>query len=142
MSSETHRGAEAVASRVESGARQWVLYYDGECPLCEAAKRWLSRLDVFHRVEWKAYQSLERPPRGLSWSDLESAAWLDTGSGRPVRGFNAFRTLALRLPLLLPVAPALWMPGMGRLGEWAYGLVARNRCRLSLCGIRKGGRSA
>ena len=135
-------GAEAVASRVESGARRWVLYYDGECAMCEAARRWLSRLDSRRRIEWKAYQSLERPPYGLSWSDLESAAWLDTGSGRPVRGFNAFRTLALRLPLLLPLAPVLWMPGMGRMGDLAYGWMARNRCRLSLCGKRKGGQNA
>ena len=121
---------------------RWVVYYDGDCALCETAKRWLSRLDVLRRVEWTAYQLLERPPLGLAWSDLESAVWLDTGNGRPVRGFYAFRRLALRLPPLTAIAPALWLPGVARLGELVYGWVARNRCRLSSCFVRSGGQNA
>ena len=123
-------------------AKRWVVYYDGECALCETARRWLSRLDVSRSVDWTAYQSLRQPPRGLSWPDLESAMWLNTGSGRSVRGFYAFRMLALRLPPLTALAPALWLPGIGRVGEWAYGWVARNRCRLSSCLVRNGGRRA
>ena len=132
-----------VPDRVDAGgarnARRWVVYYDGECSLCETVRLWFSRLDVSRSVEWAAYQSLERPPSGLSWSDLESAVWLDSGNGRHVGGFHAFRMLALRLPPLMALAPALWLPGMGRLGELVYGWVARNRCRLSSCIVRKGG---
>ena len=124
---------------MSSRATRWVVYYDGECALCETARRWLSRLDVSRSVDWTAYQSLPQPPRGLSWLDLESAMWLDTGNGRLVAGFHAFRLLALRLPPLTALAPALWLPGMASVGGWAYGLVARNRCRLSGCLVRKGG---
>ena len=124
---------------MSSRATRWVVYYDGECALCETARRWLSRLDVSRSVDWTAYQSLLEPPRGLSWLDLESAMWIDTGSGKLLRGFHAFRMLACRLPPLTALAPLLWLPGMARLGEWAYGLVARNRCRLSNCLVRKGG---
>ena len=120
----------------------WVVYYDGECAMCETTRRWLSRLDAPRRVQWTAYQSLAQPPHGLEWSDLESAVWLDTGNGRPLRGFYAFRMLALRLPPLTVVAPALWLPGMARLGELVYGWVARNRCRLSSCFVRDGGQGA
>ena len=127
---------------MSSRTPRWVVYYDGECALCETARRWLSRLDVLGRVEWTAYQSLARPPHGLSWPELESAVWLDTGSERPVRGFYAFRKLALRLPPLTVVAPLLWLPGMARLGERVYGWVARNRCRLSSCFVRSGGQGA
>ena len=124
---------------MSSRAPRLVVYYDGECALCETVKRWLSRLDRSRSVDWTAYQSLKWPPLGLSWADLESAMWLDDGSGRPLRGFYAFRMLAHRLPPLTVLAPALWLPGMERAGNWAYGLVARNRCGLSSCLVRKEG---
>ena len=117
-----------------------MVYYDGECALCETARRWLSRLDFTRSVDWTAYQSLRQPPQGLSWLDMESAMWLETGNGRPSAGFHAFRTLALRLPPLTVLSPLLWLPGMACLGEWAYGLVARNRCSLSSCLVRNEGR--
>ena len=78
----------------------------------------------------------------MSWSDLESAVWLDTGNGRPVGGFHAFRVLVLRLPPLAVFVPVLWLPGMARPGEALYGWVARNRCRLSSCVAGKGGQRA
>ena len=124
---------------MSSWTTRWVVYYDGDCALCNTARRWLSRLDASRSVDWTAYQSLPQPPQGLSWLDLESAMWLDTGDDRPVAGFHAIRMLALRLPPLTALAPVLWLPGMARLGGWAYGLVARNRCRLSGCLVRKGG---
>ena len=127
---------------MSSRATRWVVYYDGECALCKTARRWLSRLDFSRSVDWTAYQSLRQPPLGHSWLDLESAMWLDTGDGRPVAGFHAFRMLAFRLPPLTVLAPVLWLPGMARLGEWTYGWVARNRCRLSSCFVRKGERRA
>lgn len=127
---------------MSSRSPRWVVYYDGECALCETARRWLSRLDLLGRVEWTPYQSLTRPPLGLSWTDLESAVWLDTGNVRPVRGFYAFRMLALRLPPLTAIAPVLWLPGIARLGERVYGWVARNRCRLSSCFAWKRGQRA
>ncbi len=119
-----------------------VIYYDGDCALCVTARRWLSRLDVQRRVRWTAWQSLSEPPLGLTWSELESAVWLDAGSGRPVRGFHAFRALAFELQLLRPLAPVLWLAGAGRLGERAYEWAARNRCRLSRCVVRSGGQGA
>ena len=73
---------------------------------------------IARSVDWTAYQSLQQPPRGLSWPDLESAVWLDTGERTTCReAFYAFRMLALRLPPLTALAPALWLPGMGRVGD-------------------------
>ena len=113
--------------------RRWVLYYDGDCGLCDRAKRWLSRTDIFHRIAWVPYQSLERPPQGLTWKDLERAVYLDAGQGRLDEGYYAFRMLTLRLPLLVALAPIFWFPGMNLVGEAVYGWVARNRYRISGC---------
>ena len=103
------------------------MFYDGECGLCRATRAWLSALDVTRRVRWRAYQSLDEPPRGLAWDDLERAAYLRTADGRTFAGFFAFRALSTRLPLLWPLAPLLWLPGMGALGGRVYRWVARNR---------------
>ncbi len=92
--------------------------------------RRLSSLDVFGRVAWITSQSLEEPPGGLSWEDLDSAIYLERGQGRFYRGFYAFRMLAAGLPLLAPLLPLLWLPGIRFLGEALYARVARNRCHL------------
>ena len=141
MLSESQRRDDMVDAPGARSARR-VLYYDGDCALCETARRWLSRLDVRRRVEWTAWQSLSEPPLGLTWADLEGAAWLDAGDGRPLRGFYAFRALAFESLLLWPLAPALWLAGVGGLGERAYEWVARHRCELSGCAVRKGGQGA
>ena len=113
----------------------WVFYYDGECGFCRWWVRRLTRADRDGKVEWVAFQSLQQPPRGIGWDDLERSAYLDTNpqtaSGELHEGFFAFRQLTRRIPLLLPLAPLLGMPGMGWLGPRVYRWVAGNRHRLS-----------
>lgn len=129
----------------------WVLFYDGNCGFCTLSVRALALADFFHFVTWTAYQELEEPPAGLAWEDLDAAAYLETGSGfsepgqgriedsRLYRGFYAFRMLTLRLPPLMPLALLLWLPGVNRMGEWAYKRVAANRHRISRrCRLKAG----
>ena len=118
------------------GARQrhkWVFYYDGDCDLCTRVVGALFRIDFFGRITWFPYQALEKPPDELSWGELDSAVYLDTGQHRLHQGFYAFRMLTLRLLPLLPLAPVLWFPGVDLVGAPAYRWVARNRHRLSRC---------
>lgn len=109
----------------------WVFYYDGDCVFCTRLVRALIRIDFFKRIRWLPYQTLKEPPGGLSWSDLESAAYLDTGQRRLHQGFYGIRMLTLRLLPLLPLAPILWFPGVNLVGVAAYRWVARNRHRFS-----------
>ena len=127
----------AVSMRHESG---WVFYYDGDCGFCAGVRRWLSKADFFHSVEWIPWQSLAEPPAGLTWEDLDRYAYMDSGRGRLRKGFYAMRHLTLRLPALLPLAPLMWLPGMDLAGEAAYGWVARNRYRFSRCPVNGGRR--
>ena len=119
------------------GKPPWTFYYDGDCAFCAASVRALAAVDLFRRVAWTDFQALPQPPGGLSWKDLDRAAWLQTLPAGPdapprlYRGFYAFRMLSLRLPPLLPLAPLLWLPGVPRLGEAAYRWVAANRYRIS-----------
>ena len=115
------------------------LYYDGECNLCVKTVSFLSVMDLRRRVRWIAYQTLPEPPVGLSWKDLDRSVYLEGGDGRLHEGFYAFRALAMLLIPLYPVAPALWLPGVGKLGSAVYRLIARNRARM-LGGCRQADR--
>ena len=112
-----------------------MFYYDGNCGFCLRWVNRLRRLDRAGRVSWVAFQSLPEPPRGVTWNDLKRAAYLDTrpdtGAGPLHEGFYAFRQLSRRIPLLFPLAPLFWLPGMGRLGQPVYRWIAANRYRLS-----------
>ena len=122
--------------------RKWVIYYDGECGFCTLCVRVLKPCDFFRRVAWVPYQDLPEPPAGLTWEDLDQAAYLEVRTGgasgdeagsptRLYRGYYAFRMLTLRLPPLFPLAMVAWLPGVNRLGERAYAWVAANRYRIS-----------
>ncbi|MBQ10189.1 MAG: hypothetical protein CMJ45_01400 [Planctomyces sp.] len=127
----TNNPSERTRSAVSS--RGWAFYFDGDCRFCTNVVRTLAKIDLLNRVDWVPYQSLESPPTGLSWKDLDRAAYLETGSSRLHEGFYAFRMLTLRVLPLLPLAPLLWLPGMAVLGAPAYRWVARNRHRITSC---------
>ena len=107
---------------------RWLCYYDGNCGFCSGIVRCLSNLDFFGRVTWIPYQSLAEPPAGLSWADLDSAVYLERGQGRFYRGFYAFRMLSAGIPVLAPLLPLLWLPGIPYLGKVLCARIARNRC--------------
>ena len=117
----------------EPGKAQCVLYYDGDCGFCTRGVGGLRALDRGKAVQWVPFQSLDEPPGGLTWDDLNLAAYLDCGGGPPKEGFYAFRQLTLKIPLLLPLAPLLWFPGVHIPGTTLYRWIARNRYRLSRC---------
>jgi predicted DCC family thiol-disulfide oxidoreductase YuxK len=122
--------AEKAQAPQEAAPRDWVLYYDGDCGFCTTIVQLLARFDFARRVAWIPYQSLSQPPAGLTWVDLDKAAYIE-GGGRLEGGFFAFRRLTLLLPPLLVLAPLMWLPGLRLLGQPAYRLIARNRYRLS-----------
>ena len=87
----------------------------------------MSRVDWLGRVEWVPGQELAVLPNGLTRSDLDAAMYLLDSGGRLHGGFFAVRRLSLLLPLLLPIAPFLWLPGARFLGVKVYAFIARNR---------------
>ncbi len=109
------------------------LYYDSECRLCVGFVWRLRLLDGAAAVRYEAFQELETPPLGLTWRDLESAAFLVSNTGKTYKGFWALRMLALKIPALRPLIPLLWLPGAGFLGSALYRWIASHRYRLSGC---------
>ncbi|HEU0020409.1 MAG TPA: DUF393 domain-containing protein [Dehalococcoidia bacterium] len=117
-------------------------YYDGGCGLCRWVVKWLSRMDFGSGITWISFQSLERPPDGLTWGDLDRAAYLETGQGDLLEGFYAFRKLTRKVPALWLLAPLFCLPGIHVPGRVVYRWVAANRYKLSRCPIPDRQRSA
>ena len=109
-----------------------VLYDDG-CPLCQCQMQPLSWLD------WRNALAILplSDPRGheiaptLTREDLLEAIHCITPEGCIHRGARAIRFVGMRLPLLVPVALFLWIPGVIFFAEIFYGWVSRNRLLLS-----------
>jgi predicted DCC family thiol-disulfide oxidoreductase YuxK len=113
------------------------VFYDGLCPFCLKSVAILKKLDWLHRLTYVNAREL----RGLSTgqSPLDPSRLLDEmhlvapDGGRVYHGFGAFRWMAWRLPLLWPLAPLLYIPGVPALGQRLYLWVARNRFQLVPC---------
>jgi predicted DCC family thiol-disulfide oxidoreductase YuxK len=117
--------------------RQAVVLYDGLCLLCQKGVRTLRRLDWFG---WLAFQDARdrehlpahEPPLNPDRL-LEEMHLLPPDGQHVYHGFGAFRWMAWRLPLLWPLAPFLYLPGVPTIGERLYLWVARHRFQLVPC---------
>jgi predicted DCC family thiol-disulfide oxidoreductase YuxK len=111
--------------------------YDGQCPLCLKSVGILKRLDWFHRLAYVNARDQEHLPRSEAPLDpdrlMQEMHVLTPDGRRLYHGFAALRWMAWRLPLLWPVAPLLYIPGVPWLGQRLYLWIARNRFRLVPC---------
>ena len=110
-----------------------IVLYDGECPLCVFQMRMITWLDWFNVVSLLPVQDLrvsEIAP-SLSREALLEAIHCITPDGRIYRGARCLRFMGMRLPLVIPVALLLWIPGVIWVAEKIYLRVSRNRHMLS-----------
>jgi predicted DCC family thiol-disulfide oxidoreductase YuxK len=117
--------------------RQGQVLYDGQCPLCLKSRGILKRLDWFGWLRYINARDQEHLPPSDAPLDAERLVQemhVLTPDGRHLyHGFAALRWIAWRLPLLWPVAPFLYIPGVPQLGQRLYLWIARNRFRLVPC---------
>jgi predicted DCC family thiol-disulfide oxidoreductase YuxK len=119
-------------SRADNG--QATLLYDGQCAFCIRSVKLAKRLDWFHRLQPVDARTVNDRLVTISPQRLMEEMHLITPhAGRIYHGFGAFRWMAWRLPLLWPLAPFLYLPGIPTLGQKIYLWIARNRFRLVPC---------
>jgi predicted DCC family thiol-disulfide oxidoreductase YuxK len=112
---------------------QHIILYDGECPMCVFQMKVLSWLDwfgVLALVPLSDPRAQEIAPQ-LTREDLLEAIHCVAPQGRIYRGARAIRFVGLRLPLLIPVALFMWIPGVILIAEVIYRWVSRHRLVLS-----------
>jgi predicted DCC family thiol-disulfide oxidoreductase YuxK len=117
--------------------RRGQILYDGQCPLCLKSVGILKRLDWFGQLTYVNARDREHLPPSDAPLDQERLIQemhvLTPDGHRLYHGFAALRWIAWRLPLLWPVAPFLYIPGVPQLGQRLYLWIARNRFRLVPC---------
>lgn len=104
--------------------------YDGQCTICEWARRTATSLDWRGRLAFTDLHdrdTIQLLLPGLSQADSLAALHLLLEDGRTLRGFEAIRRLLGELPLLTPLAWALHIPPLESLGRLVYRLIAQNR---------------
>jgi predicted DCC family thiol-disulfide oxidoreductase YuxK len=105
------------------------VFYDGSSVLCVRGARFLSVLDIFERLSLVDFRSA----RALaSWPDLvdqraQGQMLVRTPQGHWYKGFESLRWVFWRLPLLWPLVPFLYLPGMAGAGRQVYARVSQNR---------------
>ena len=107
--------------------------YDNECPLCTFQMKvltWLDWRNALALVPLSDPRAAEIAPQ-IGREDLLEAIHCVTPEGRIHRGARAIRFVGLRLPLLVPVALFLWIPGVIFLAEIIYRWVSRHRLLFS-----------
>jgi len=110
-----------------------MVLYDSDCPLCVFQMKVLTWLDWLHGlalVPLSDPRAQEIAPQ-ISREDLLEAIHCVTPQGRIYRGARAIRFVGMRLPLLVPVALFLWVPGIIQIAEIAYRWISKNRLILS-----------
>lgn len=114
-----------------------VVLFDGECRYCQKSVRILRGLDWLGRLAFQSGRETDRLPPSAEPLDpqrLIEEMHIVTPDRRRVHvGFGAFRWMAWRLPLTLPIAPLLYLPGVPWLGNRVYRWVAKNRFDLVPC---------
>lgn len=127
----------AATRRLDPAPTRGVLLFDGQCPLCTNSVRLLKALDWLGRVHYQNAREVDQlPPCDVPLEPkrlLEEMHLVTPDRRRAYAGFQAFRWLAWRLPLAVPVAPLLYLPGVLWLGNRVYLLVAKNRFNLVAC---------
>jgi predicted DCC family thiol-disulfide oxidoreductase YuxK len=107
--------------------------YDGECSFCTFQMRVITWLDWFNTV---TLLPISHPRAAEIAPNIRHEALLEaihcvTKDGRIHRGARCIRFLSLRMPLAVPLALFLWIPGIIWIAERVYSWVSRNRYLLS-----------
>jgi len=110
-----------------------IVLYDDQCPLCTFQMKVLTWLDWLNTI---TLLPLSHPRASIvapqvTREDLLEAIHCVTPDNRIYRGARCLRFVGMRMPLLVPVALFLWLPGVIWIAERVYQWISRNRQLLS-----------
>lgn len=125
--------AERYGAGMNQRAERHLVLYDADCPLCTFQMKlltWLDWFNVLELVPLDAPQATARAPH-LTREELIEAIHCVTPEGRVYRGARALRFTGMRLPLMVPIALFLYLPGVIWVAEKVYQWVSHRRHWLS-----------
>ncbi|MEM0970682.1 MAG: DUF393 domain-containing protein [Verrucomicrobiota bacterium] len=103
--------------------------YDGDCPFCIFQMKMLTWMDWLDQARLRPISDPAAAALAphLTRQDLLEAMHCITPSGDIHRGARAIRHLSWRMPMLVPLALFLSIPGVIWVAEKVYDVVSRNR---------------
>jgi predicted DCC family thiol-disulfide oxidoreductase YuxK len=107
--------------------------YDSDCSLCTFQSRLITWMDWFNTVSLLPIadpRAAEIAPR-LTRTDLHEAIHCVARSGKIYRGARCLRFIGMRMPLAVPFALVMWIPGVIYVAEIFYRWLSHNRHLLS-----------
>jgi predicted DCC family thiol-disulfide oxidoreductase YuxK len=111
------------------GVTPLLVFYDGSCRLCIRTIAVLRSIDIFEGLE-PVDGGLDDPrklaQRKLTDTMLAHDLCVIDG-GKTLQGYEAYRRIAARLPLLWPAAPLMGWAPVARLGRRLYRKIADSR---------------
>ena len=125
--------AATPAADASAAERRHIVLYDDGCPLCTFQMKvltWLDWCSVLSLIPL-SHEAAARLAPHLSREDLQEAIHCIARNGRIHRGARCIRFVGMRLPLMIPVALFLWIPGVIQVAEICYRWISRNRLILS-----------
>lgn len=114
---------------MSSETKRPLILYDGTCRFCTGGMTWVRTLDWRQRFELLANQSDEAisryPPESRqAWQDGIHVLLPD---GRHYTGGPGITQICWRLPLTMPIALILSLPGIAWVWKKTYPIIARYR---------------
>lgn len=112
---------------------KYLVLYDGECPMCRAARDWLEARIPSGEAAFLACQDPERAALAPAVTDAAcmEAMQLVLPSGETLAGARAFPALLRLMPRWRWAAPLLAYPPGAWAAPAAYRAIARRRMQLS-----------
>jgi len=107
-----------------------LLIYDGHCQFCVASVEKLKVMDLYATLNYSDLHKIENLPEvhpKLNKDLVMSQLQLLESNGVLFGGFFVFRRICFTMPMLYPLIPILYFPGMGILGPLVYQFIAKNR---------------
>jgi predicted DCC family thiol-disulfide oxidoreductase YuxK len=114
----------------ESRSRErLLLLYDADCNLCLGTVEKLRRVRTNAELVMVALQDAasNQLPAGIKPEELLAELHLMDGSGRLYRGAEAVFRIIRTIPGLAWLAPFYRVPGLGKMADAIYRLIARHR---------------
>jgi predicted DCC family thiol-disulfide oxidoreductase YuxK len=114
------------------GRRRVTIFYDDDCGFCLWCARLLRRLDLRDNCAFRANGVVEDLPPGVTVQTVEESIVVVDAGGRVHTDARALAEIVRALPLGLPVALLMRLPGIVHVGRRLYLRLARRRLDISV----------
>lgn len=108
----------------------FALLYDGKCQFCAGSIKKLKVMDIFSALNYVDLHTINDfggVHSQLTKEKALSRLHLLMPGDKIYKGFGVFQRLSFLLPMLYPLSPLFYFPGMSFIGEFFYQLAAKNR---------------